>query len=119
MYIKRLSQCQQIMAGDGCMLKEILHPDRDPVDIGYSLANAWLRPGQDTLPHRLQQSEVYVFLRGEGVASIDGRELPVEAGTTVYVPPGALQHVKNTGSDNLEFLCVVDPPWRKEDEDVL
>ena len=42
-----------------------------------------------------------------------------KAGTTVYVPPGGRQSLENTGSDNIEFLCLVDPAWKSEDERIL
>ena len=41
------------------------------------------------------------------------------AGDTIYVPPGAPQFVLNTGVIPLVFLCIVDPAWRVEDEQVL
>ena len=37
----------------------------------------------------------------------------------VYVRPGAVQHVENTGAGELVFLCIVDPAWRAEDEEIL
>ena len=43
----------------------------------------------------------------------------VEAGTTLYVPPGCKQSLENTGSQNIEFLCFVDPAWKIEDERIL
>jgi mannose-6-phosphate isomerase-like protein (cupin superfamily) len=36
----------------------------------------------------------------------------------VYIPPGAEQHIRNTGAGDLKFLCIVDPAWRAEDEEV-
>ena len=48
MLIKRLKSCPEIVANDGCRLKELLHPDRDEVDLGYSLAIAWVDPGRRT-----------------------------------------------------------------------
>jgi mannose-6-phosphate isomerase-like protein (cupin superfamily) len=35
----------------------------------------------------------------------------------IYVPPRGVQHIENTGSDDLEFLCIVDPPWYPEAEE--
>lgn len=50
---------------------------------------------------------------------IDDEVTSVEAGTTVYVPPGGRQSLENTGSQNIEFLCLVDPAWRAGDEHIL
>jgi mannose-6-phosphate isomerase-like protein (cupin superfamily) len=30
-----------------------------------------------------------------------------------------VQRIRNTSEGNLEFLCIVDPAWRQEDEEVL
>jgi mannose-6-phosphate isomerase-like protein (cupin superfamily) len=37
----------------------------------------------------------------------------------VYVPPGTKQSLTNTSTEMMEFLCLVDPAWRMEDEQVL
>jgi mannose-6-phosphate isomerase-like protein (cupin superfamily) len=29
-----------------------------------------------------------------------------------------MQYIENTGVSVLKFLCIVDPAWRKEDEEV-
>jgi mannose-6-phosphate isomerase-like protein (cupin superfamily) len=53
------------------------------------------------------------------VFHIDGHSSPIESGMVVYVPPGAEQWVHNTGSSKLEFLCLVDPAWKPEDEHIM
>jgi len=50
---------------------------------------------------------------------IDGEQQPVGPGHTIYIAPHARQCIKNTGSDDLVFLCIVDPAWKIEDEEVL
>jgi mannose-6-phosphate isomerase-like protein (cupin superfamily) len=37
----------------------------------------------------------------------------------MYVPPQSKQSLENCGSTAIEFLCVVDPAWRPEDEEIL
>lgn len=32
---------------------------------------------------------------------------------------GVEQYLENTGKNNLKFLCIVDPAWKKEDEAIL
>ena len=53
------------------------------------------------------------------VTVLKGVSLSVQPGQAVYIPPHALQFIENTGPVDLEFLCIVDPPWRQEDEEVL
>jgi mannose-6-phosphate isomerase-like protein (cupin superfamily) len=119
MLIKILDECEEIVAGDGSILRELLHPARDPAELGYSLAHAKVEPGKETLDHRLKGSEVYYILNGEGVMHIDGEQEAVSAGSTVYIPAGAVQKIRNTGDTDLAFLCIVQPAWKPEDEEVL
>ena len=41
------------------------------------------------------------------------------AGDTVLVPPGAKQFVKNTGQEELQFYCIVSPPWKDENDKLI
>jgi len=42
----------------------------------------------------------------------------VGPGHCIYIPPNADQYIENTGPADLIFLCIVDPAWREEDEEV-
>lgn len=120
MFIRDYDDCEQFVAADSAVLREFLHPDKHPLQIGYSLAHAVVAPGEETVPHRLKESsEVYFIVEGRGVMNIDGRSEPVSAGQAVYIPPGAKQFIRNTSGSDLVFLCIVDPAWREEDEEVL
>ena len=116
MFIIGLDDCVEFLAGDHTRLKELLHPNRQPLDLRYSLALALVEPGLSSLRHVLKNSEVYYIIRGEGIMSIDGEEAPVGPGQAVYIPPGSEQFITNTSSADLEFICIVDPAWREEDE---
>ena len=111
--------CPEFIAGDNCRLREILHPDKAGLALRYSLAHAVVAPGQTTWLHALRTSEVYYLLSGEGSMHIDGEQAAVRSGDTVYIPPKARQQITNTGPRDLVFLCIVDPAWRKEDEEVV
>ncbi|MCX6676597.1 MAG: cupin domain-containing protein [Methanothrix sp.] len=72
-----------------------------------------------SLPHRLKtSSEVYFILVGEGEMHIDSEKAQVRASQAILIPPGSWQHIRNTGGLNLEFICLVNPSWRAEDEEV-
>jgi len=119
MLIRRLDECPASTAGDLTRLRELLHPDRQPASIRYSLAHAQLDPGSESLPHVLKSSEVYYILSGRGIMVIDDEQHPVESGQAVYIPPGAVQSIQNTAREPLVFLCIVDPAWQCPDETVL
>jgi mannose-6-phosphate isomerase-like protein (cupin superfamily) len=116
--IKKLKDCAEIVAGDRTRLRELLHPARDAVAIRYSLAVAWIAPGARSRAHRLKTSEVYYLVRGSGVMHIRDEVATIEAGDAVYIPPDSIQWLENTGKEEIEFLCIVDPAWRPEDEQV-
>lgn len=119
MLIRRLEDCEQFVAGDDSLLRELLHPDKADVKIRYSLAHAKVPPGQVTKSHRLTAAEVYYVLEGAGKMVIDSESQMVDAGCAVYIPPGAVQSIENTGDDDLVFLCIVEPAWQTQDEEIL
>ena len=119
MFKVTLSDRPEFLAGDHTRLRELFHPTKHGLKLGYSLAHGTLGPGQRSKWHVLASSEVYYFLAGEGRFLIEEEAASVNAGTTLYVPPGRKQALENTGSTDIEFLCFVDPAWRIEDEQVL
>ena len=119
MFIRELKDCEEFIAGDKSILREMLHPDKANLRIRYSLAHAIVKPGQTTLKHRLKTSEVYHILEGEGVMHIDTESRHVRPGSTVYIPPQALQFIHNPGSTDLVFFVSWIQVWRKEDEEVI
>jgi mannose-6-phosphate isomerase-like protein (cupin superfamily) len=119
MLVRRLKDCKEFVAGDDSILRELLHPDKADVAIRYSLAQARVRPRHRTRSHRLKTAEVYYILRGRGRMHIDEDAADVDADCAIYIPPGAVQYITNTGTDDLVFLCIVDPAWREADEEIV
>jgi mannose-6-phosphate isomerase-like protein (cupin superfamily) len=118
MLIRKLKDCEEFSAGDETILRELLHPDKQPIDLRYSLAHAVLPVGATSLPHDLTTSEVYYVLSGVGEMSIDGQVSRIEPGDAVYIPPNAKQFLHNSGDEPIVFLAIVDPAWREEDETI-
>lgn len=118
MLIRKLQDCPEFVAGDGTLLRELLHPDKQPLALRYSLAHAIVPVGQISIPHSLTTSEVYYILSGQGEMHIDGETRRVEPGDAIYIPPNARQFIQNIGTEPLVFVCMVDPAWRKEDETI-
>ena len=122
MSIRKLDDCKVITALDGTILRELLNPlhDGPKLKLGYSIAHALIKPGSASYPHRLTRaSEVYYFLHGEGIMYVDEKRFEVSAGSLVYVPPDATQFLENTSEIDLTFLCIVDPYWRPQDEELV
>jgi mannose-6-phosphate isomerase-like protein (cupin superfamily) len=119
MLVKKLGRVEPFRAGDLTELRELLHPDRDPIGVRYSLAHGVIEAGRSSRPHRLSSVEVYYFLSGTGVIHVGGEPTAVEAGDAVAVPTKATQWVENTGEGRLVFLCIVDPAWQEAGEEIL
>jgi len=119
MFIRDLEGLPEFTAGDHTRLKELFNPQKDPLELRYSLAQARLNPGKTSLLHRLKTSEVYYIISGTGEMEINGEKSVVGPGQAVYIPPGASQRIRNIGGDELVFICIVDPAWKPEDEEVL
>jgi mannose-6-phosphate isomerase-like protein (cupin superfamily) len=116
--IRNLRDCPEFTAGDGTLLRELLHPDKQPLAIRYSLAQAIVPVGQTSLPHSLTTSEIYYILSGQGQMTIDQTMQAVEPGDVIYIPPNAKQFICNIGAEPLIFICIVDPAWRQADETI-
>ena len=119
MLVKYLKDCREFIAGDGSFLSELLHPEKADISVGYSLAHAKVAAGQKTKLHKLKSSEVYYVTEGQGVMHIDQESFEVGRECVIYIPPNAVQYIENTGNSYLKFLCIVDPAWREEDEEVF
>ncbi len=117
---KSLDQIAAFTAGDATKIREWLHPKNDDVDLPYSVAFAELEAGAASLPHILKnQTEVYLVLEGNGIAYVGGQAQSMQPNDLVLIPAGVEQYVENEGDSTLRFICIVSPPWSKEDEVVM
>lgn len=53
-----------------------------------------------------QNEEIYIFLKGEGVLTIDNEKVLVKEGSVVKVAPQAARTLENTTENELQFICV-------------
>lgn len=118
MLVRNLQDCEMFIAGDKTQLRELLHPDKQPIDLRYSLAHAVVPVGQISVDHALTTSEVYYILSGQGEMHINEEVQAVGPGDAIYIPPNARQFIRNTGQEPLVFICIVDPAWQAENETV-
>jgi mannose-6-phosphate isomerase-like protein (cupin superfamily) len=120
MLIKKFKNCKEIIAGDNCILREFLNIEHgDKTGCRYSLAWAKVPIGVTTWKHAMKTTEVYFIIKGRGKMYISDEVEEVGTYDTIYIPPNAVQCIENTGDEELEFICIVDPAWRAEDEVVL
>ncbi|NPA75544.1 MAG: cupin domain-containing protein [Euryarchaeota archaeon] len=101
----------EFVAGDGTLLRE-LHKTK-----WYSLARARLAAGARSKKHVLQCEETYVILAGSGIMCVDRKRYELNKNDVMVIPPGAVQSLH--ANEDMEFLCIVAPPWKEECEEVL
>lgn len=63
--------------------------------------------GGHTPKHSHAWEHEMFYHSGKGEVLSDGKWVPVQAGTAVFVPPGAEHQVRNAGKEPLVFVCLV------------
>lgn len=70
-----------------------------------------LPPNSEIRVHLHQREDEIIFIRvGSGIATLGEREVPVSAGTTVYVPQGVWHGLRNNGNETLGMSAIYSPP---------
>ncbi|MCE5213789.1 MAG: cupin domain-containing protein [Methanobacterium sp.] len=122
MLIKTPQNCEYFRVLDKTLICELLHPQREIKDLemNFSIAHAILKPGESSLSHKMKASvEIYYILEGKGLMHIENEKKEVKPNQIVYIPPNSAQWIKNLGDTDLKFLCLVNPPWKAEDEELI
>ena len=74
-----------------------------------------LAPRAEIQPHtHLVADEILFIHRGSGVAKLGGRESPVRAGATIYIPRNVQVSVRNTGNEPLGVAFIFSKPGFEE-----
>lgn len=115
----RNSETKPVQGPEGSQIRQYFHPHNTLNGIRFSIAHFTLKPGKRTLRHKLKSGEVYFVLKGDGVLRIDSEKASLGRYDSAYVPPMTEQSIENVGDSELEFLCIVDPAWKQEDEIIL
>ncbi|CAO5155810.1 Cupin type-2 domain-containing protein [Frankia sp. AiPs1] len=99
-------EMRHISAGDTVRLAVLAGPEISPVTV---LLEAWDAGGAQPSNSHPVSTELFVFLRGTGVAVCDGAEVPVAAGATLVLPPTSLHRIRNTGRGRMYALTLMCP----------
>lgn len=119
MSVRKNSEIETVSGNEGTAIKQYFHPHNTLNGIGYSLAHITLEPGKKSLLHKIRSSEIYYILEGDAVLRVNGESFQLKKDDSVYVPPMSEQYIENTGLTNLQFLCIVEPAWKPQDETIL
>lgn len=91
--------------------KQILIGPRDGYE-GY-LRVFTVEPSGHTPDHAHPWYHANYVLEGEGNICMDGKAIPVKAGSVAYIESGKVHHFENTGAVPLKFICLVPPSGDK------
>ncbi len=84
--------------------------DPDVADASLTVCVEIFDIGGKTPPNRHQMAvEMFFIIKGEGLASCDGKQVKIKAGDSILVPPTGTHVIENTGSTRLYALCIMVP----------
>ncbi len=119
MSLRKNSEIDSIQGNEGTKIKQYFHPHNTLNGINYSLAQFTLSPGEKSKLHKMSSSEIYYILGGSGTVYVNDEPHHLEKDDSVYIPPNSKQFIENIGTDDLKFLCIVEPAWKADDEVLL
>jgi mannose-6-phosphate isomerase-like protein (cupin superfamily) len=100
---------------DGSTIRELM-AHRNSAIRHQSLAEARLPPGRATTPHHHKVTEeIYYILRGTADITLGVETRPVGPGDAIAIPPGMRHTIRNTGVEELVFLCTCAPGYEHSD----
>lgn len=99
-------EMRRISAGDTVRLGVLAGPEVSPVTV---ILEAWDVGGAQPPNSHPTSTELFVFLRGSGVACCDGHEVAVGAGATLVLPPTSLHRITNTGPGRMYAITLMTP----------
>jgi mannose-6-phosphate isomerase-like protein (cupin superfamily) len=71
-------------------------------------AELMLPPGTSIGAHdHVEEDEIYIIQKGQGLMTGDGREFEVSAGDAVLTGQGASHSIKNTGKEDLVVTAII------------
>ena len=117
MYVKQneasdVHETPNIHHGEGVILRRSMFHEQSKLPIRMEV---WeLEPGVSEGDHTHagngELEEIYYFLEGKGVMSVEGEDVPIAAGDSVMVPPGIDHGFRNTGDSLLKLVLIWGKP---------
>jgi mannose-6-phosphate isomerase-like protein (cupin superfamily) len=101
------AQAHLISPGDSVKLAPLTGP---PDGVDHSVFLEIWEPGGAQPPNSHPESvETFLFLRGEGLAEVDGVTSTVRAGQLLVLAPRTVHRIMNTGSGRLYAITTMTP----------
>jgi quercetin dioxygenase-like cupin family protein len=77
----------------------------------YSVQLSKIGPGGRSKLHRDPYNHAFYIIAGTGTVRIGKETYPLEPGSIVKIPEGVPHGFDNTGTEDLEFVVIYDPPY--------
>ena len=102
----------QIHEGRGLIKRRNLFKEssRLPISLEIWEFDQGVSEGNHTHKGGESLEEIYYFLEGQGVMTVNGEEVLVSAGDAIMVPPGVDHGVLNAGPDPLKVVIIWGEP---------
>lgn len=115
--IFKTTNAPEFYIDEGCFIREIMNIAAIP---NVSISQARVEVGKTTQLHSLTGDEMYYILKGKGEVKINkDKNQMVEPGDVAYIKAGQPQKIKNTGVEDLVFLCICTPRFEPENYEAL
>ena len=99
-------EMHHISPGDTVRLAVLAGPEVSPVTV---ILESWDVAGAQPPNSHPVSTELFLFLRGEGVANCDGTEVTVKAGDTLVLPATSVHFIRNTGDERMYSVTLMSP----------
>lgn len=99
-------EMHHISAGDTVRLAVLAGPEVSPVTV---ILESWDVAGAQPPNTHPRSTELFLFLRGQGIASCDGTEVEVRAGDTLVLPQTSVHFIRNTGPERMYSITLMSP----------
>jgi mannose-6-phosphate isomerase-like protein (cupin superfamily) len=99
-------EMHHISAGDTVRLGVLAGPEIAPVTV---ILESWDIAGAQPPNSHPHSTELFVILRGQGLARCDGHEVTVHAGDTLVLPPGSVHFISNNGPGRMYSITLMSP----------
>lgn len=91
----------------GILKKSLLGPEQGWEDYVMRLFD--VEKGGCSPHHSHPWPHIVFIVKGKGRLTLEGKEHEVEGGTYAFIPSNAQHQFVNTGTDILQFICIVPP----------
>ncbi len=93
---------------DGARMRMLVGPEDGAGN--FHMRHFEVRPGGFTPHHQHDYEHEILILRGAGTARSEQGERAFKAGDVIWVPANEMHQFRNTGSEPLEFICLIPAP---------